>query len=102
MNELNYLSFPHVSNPTTASNFMLDIYPAIVYPFMHGVHALKEAIQADTAQDAQHHILYIQWTDFYSTLLLNHYLQYPYLPQVNIIQLYINIILNSYYIKQRM
>ena len=55
---------------------------------MHDLHAVQESVQAGTTQDVQQQSLYHQWTDLCSTLLVNPALQDPFIPRIELIQVY--------------
>ena len=63
---------------------------------------LKILPTVGTTKDVQHYRLYRQWSDFYSTLLVNPTLQDYSLPWVNILQVYRHRVLHALYSKQNL
>ena len=64
------------------------IPPADRTAFLRDLHAVQEAMQSGTTKDARQKSLYHQWTDIFSTLLVNPDLQDPFIPRIKLLQVY--------------
>ena len=81
---------------------MVDLPPVVGTSFLHDVHAVKEAVQAGTTQDVRQQRLYQQWADFCTTLLVNPDLQYPSIPRIKLLHVYLNWVRHTKYYKRWM
>ena len=81
---------------------MADLPFSAETAFLKDLNDAQEAVRAGTTQDAEHQRLYRQWDDFCATLPVNPTLQDPFIPCIDLLQVYSHQVWHAKYSKRRM
>ena len=81
---------------------MADRPPAARTAFLSDLNAFHEAMRDGTTQDARQQRMYQHWVDLCATLSVNHILQDPSIPCIELLQVYSHHVWNSKYSKHQM
>ena len=94
------VSCKHACHLPAAANSVETLKTAIATDFMLDLHTAHEAVWGVTTQYVQQKMLYQQWVDFFSTLLVVSTLQDSSLPGFSILQVYWHRIQHAHHSKK--